>query len=410
MITIINANNMKYFFLLLLSFISIIQLSGQKRNRSFSLTGKIEGFDSGYVYLYYQKNDSIVVTDSCQVKNHQVNFQDMLAEPILATLSTFNPDNNFYDENNITRFYIEPGSKMNFSGKYSSLKELKLTGSNVDNDRQRLVEKEKPIIDKIKLLSDTDRAYTREYVKKKSAGASKYDLDNILKKQDSLRQISRGVYMKIREIDSAFIVDNPKSIVTLYMLYDNIRSASPIKFNSLEVLYNRLPTQLQNYKIGKAIKNRVEQENFSKSGNAINFTAIDIKGDTVDFSSFKSKKYVLLDFGASWCVPCRQLVPYLKKIYAEYQNKNLEIIDISIDKNKADWVKSVQEDSTTWINILEKEIFPTKTTSKPISDRYYVSTIPVLLLVDKNFKIIGNYVGYGNFNKLEEKLKEIFKN
>jgi thiol-disulfide isomerase/thioredoxin len=118
----------------------------------------------------------------------------------------------------------------------------------------------------------------------------------------------------------------------------------------------------------------------------------------------------LLDFGASWCIPCRQLVPFLKKNYAGYQNKGLEIIGISIDKERTDWVKSVQQDSTVWINILEKEIFQTKTTDKLISERYYVSSIPTLFLIDKNLKVIGSYVGYSNLNELEKKLKEVFKN
>jgi thiol-disulfide isomerase/thioredoxin len=120
--------------------------------------------------------------------------------------------------------------------------------------------------------------------------------------------------------------------------------------------------------------------------------------DGMLFSSstlIEEKKYVLIDFWASWCKPCRRSIPELKKIYSEFSSKGLQIISISIDRNKENWLKALSEENMDWPNLLGNDT---------ISKQYQVRFIPKLFLVDEKGIIIetieDDLKGEDLYNKL----------
>lgn len=129
------------------------------------------------------------------------------------------------------------------------------------------------------------------------------------------------------------------------------------------------------------------------------FTVTDEKGKSHTLASLlKGKKYMVLDFWASWCGPCRREIPNVKNQYALYKDKGLQVVSISIDKNAAAWKKAVKEENLQWPNFL----------SPKVADDYKVKAVPTMYLLDSEGKILAeNDDARGE--KLAAKLKELFK-
>lgn len=131
---------------------------------------------------------------------------------------------------------------------------------------------------------------------------------------------------------------------------------------------------------------------------APDFTVIDNQGESITLQKLiQGKKYTLIDFWASWCGPCRREIPNLKTIYKEFAPKGLEIISISIDKDKAAWQKALEEEQLPWPNFLD---------SAEIADAYGVRTIPAIFLIDSTGKVLFIKL---RGEALEKKITELLK-
>jgi thiol-disulfide isomerase/thioredoxin len=128
------------------------------------------------------------------------------------------------------------------------------------------------------------------------------------------------------------------------------------------------------------------------------FSYPDNEGGYVDLASYRGK-YVLIDFWASWCGPCRQAIPKVKSLYEQYREKGFDVLSVSIDQDKKAWAKAMDEEKMPWKQTLTPDIKQTETD-------YMFSGIPTLYLLDKEGKIVDKYIGYNT--ELEYKLKDIF--
>ena len=133
---------------------------------------------------------------------------------------------------------------------------------------------------------------------------------------------------------------------------------------------------------------------------APDFTLKDTEGKDVTLSSLRGQ-YVLVDFWASWCVPCREGMPGLKSLYARYHDKGFEIIGVTNDVDEAAWKKAIADDGTTWIHV--KDEFPEKGKPARVISSYAVHNIPSYFLLDKDGVILGK-VDHG---QLEEMLSSL---
>jgi peroxiredoxin len=123
-------------------------------------------------------------------------------------------------------------------------------------------------------------------------------------------------------------------------------------------------------------------------------------GDTVTLSSLKGK-IVLIDFWASWCVPCRRNNPFLVYLYKKYKSRGFEIYGLSIDEEKDRWLRAVAKDKLTWPQVVDN-----KGWDAPSSLSYGVDAIPANFLLDKEGKILAvNLEGMA----LEKELKRLLK-
>ena len=112
--------------------------------------------------------------------------------------------------------------------------------------------------------------------------------------------------------------------------------------------------------------------------------AKDVNGNTIKLSDIIAKnKYTILEFWASWCGPCRGEIPNLKKAYARYKSKGLEIFAISLDNNKDKWVKALTQENTPWLNVVDKAAFKGEA-----AKAYGISGVPASFLIGQNGEIL----------------------
>jgi peroxiredoxin len=124
----------------------------------------------------------------------------------------------------------------------------------------------------------------------------------------------------------------------------------------------------------------------------------DTEGRTVKLSSFRGK-YVLVDFWASWCGPCRRENPNVVQAYNQFKNKNFTILGVSLDRQKEAWEKAIVEDNLNWTHISDLKYWQSEVV--PI---YQVASIPFNVLVDPDGKVVAENL---RGNALEQKLQQV---
>jgi thiol-disulfide isomerase/thioredoxin len=181
------------------------------------------------------------------------------------------------------------------------------------------------------------------------------------------------------EIDSIFKT-RPDSKVLPWL----ISFYSPaLGINFMQELYYRLNTEQQQSESGKDLLKELKKLQLLKPGNIFeDFTMKDDRGKKFKFSSLKSK-YVLINFWASWCGPCRGKHPFLREAYLKTKQAGLEIVSISLDDDKQKWLEVIKKDNLTWINVSDL-----KGISNAIAVKYNITGIPFSVLLDENRKVI----------------------
>lgn len=177
-----------------------------------------------------------------------------------------------------------------------------------------------------------------------------------------------------------------------------------------------MPPDVQQSSFGKEIKKELDGLRSGSPGSAAYvFSKTDINGQPLSLRDYKGK-YVLVDFWASWCVPCRKGNPHLKTLYAKYKDKGLEIIGISDDDGRPEeWKKAVAQDGIgIWKHVLRGLDMEKRQRKEPnpedISDHYGIHSLPTKILIDPNGMIIGRYGGGGeNDEAMDKKLAEVME-
>jgi thiol-disulfide isomerase/thioredoxin len=237
------------------------------------------------------------------------------------------------------------------------------------------------------------------------------ELDSLKEKAAAIRDQFEPFSKQTNKIDMAFIESHPNSFLAAYLLRYKISSMT---LAEAKKSYNALSASIKASKTGQEIAKEVKSLEGGSPGSAASvFTATDINGQQLSLADFKGKKYVMLDFWASWCVPCRKGNPHLLSLYSKYKDKGLEIIGISDDDSAVDaWKKAVAQDQIgVWKHVLRglKRTPTGYDKSADISEPYGIHTLPTKILIDKNGVIIGRYGGGGeNDEAMDKKLAEIF--
>lgn len=205
---------------------------------------------------------------------------------------------------------------------------------------------------------------------------------------------------KDREFRIKYLIHKYKDQPTvLYALgYLNPKRDQELVMSTLDNLIKKFPNLDQAKKRKKEILDGIAQaEKIADGQKAPGFAYPDVNGKKWGPKDFKGK-YLIIDFWASWCGPCRQEIPHLKEVYKKYKDKGLEILSVSVDAKPADWKKAMAEEKMGWPQINAVE-------SKPVMADYLFSGIPYLVVVDKDGKIVEKNV---RGESLDKAMKKIF--
>ncbi len=190
------------------------------------------------------------------------------------------------------------------------------------------------------------------------------------------------------EIISGFIRQHPTSFASLYAVQnfsqDGTFSIDPDK---VEPLFKLLSPMVKNTLSGRELSKEITIARQTAIGSiAPDFVQKDTLDRNVMLSSFRGK-YVLIDFWASWCKPCRIENPALVKTYHEYKDRNFTIVSVSLDNSKASWLKAISKDKLTWTHTSDLKFWKNE-----VALLYGVKTVPQNFLLDPSGKIIGRNI------------------
>jgi peroxiredoxin len=217
--------------------------------------------------------------------------------------------------------------------------------------------------------------------------------------QAQLDSLSHALSLRQRPPDKTigdFIRSHPDSWIS-YIALDQMFRGHMVHPDTSVELYGRLSPSLRQFSYVKQLGDNINLSAGHGDTNAKELTLDDADGKPVSLSSLRGK-YVLLDFWASWCGPCREENPNLLKAYDTYKGKNFTILSVSMDKSKDAWLQAVSQDHLPWTQVSDRKAF-----DSPVAQAYKVSALPTNFLIDPAGKIIAtNLRGILLNNKLAE--------
>jgi len=360
--------------LLLLILFPLFVSAQTNSGEGFVISGKVNGLpDNSVVYVAgNNENDTLAKTiakDGAFVLKGKVDNTDgrMLIFP----------------SNNVKLFLFIGNEHVNVTASNKDFSDVVISGSPTQADYEEFIYQIKPIGDFVN--------YYRNQMQTAQTEQSRDSAVIALNTAYNIYQNSIDRFIMRRK-------SSPVAALLLAYSYDMDPNKDVVL---LEKRFNSLDTSAMQNRYAAGVKNAIESGKIGAVGTkALDFTQTDTSGKNISLSQFRGK-YVLLDFWASWCRPCRMENPNVLAAYNQYKNKNFTIVSVSLDQDKSNWLNAIKADHLAWTHVSDLQFW-----SNQAAKIYHVESIPQNYLIDPNGTIIAKNL---RGDELEVKLREVLK-
>jgi peroxiredoxin len=351
----------------------------QEKSFPFKIDGSIRNFSGKTIYLHHKWNE-ITYTDSAKINAGSFLFNLKGVEPSMYWFTLTNDVNGqpsvpfFSDATTIKANLI--GDSLNYSG---------IMGGSTQVDYMEY----RAMINNLIMQQQRMQA---EYTTASQTG------DNV--KMQALQLEFQGLNKQYIDGLKAFIKGHPKSVMSGFILANDMNNEN-VAFEDVVASLADVDKSLENNSYVKSVAKRVNNLKGTMIGyKANNFTQTTPEGKPLQLSDFKGK-YVLIDFWASWCKPCRMENPNVVAAYNRFKDKNFTVLGVSMDSNKDLWIAAIKADNLTWPHVSDLRGW-----GNEVGAMYGVKGIPQNFLIDKEGKIVAKNLRGAD---LDQKLAEIIK-